>query len=145
MHSAQKLIVILSFFLRTLHAQNPVEMKEGLVDTVRFTGTCLFMGQTGSIIATSYYMFKVDKVLVGDFVGDTIVFEADINSKNEKFISSYIVGEPINVSADSLFPDHSMPIQKCYHCKGEPVQIEVGKYIEDRWWKSDVRVYYLKL
>lgn len=113
-------------------------------DTITFIGKCRYVGRTGSILATHYYNFEVVKVMKGEFIGNVISFEADANSTNELFLTSYQKGATVDLSADSLFNGHEYPIDQVHKCTSGIMEVKVVRSEVEVGFPEKVIVVYHK-
>lgn len=119
--------VIIIFLL--LASRMPLHAQEK-IDTLKISGTCQYVGMTGSIIATNYFKFKIEEVLEGTFEGKTIVFESSINSQQHKLFDQIKMGKKID-SPKTIFPITMVPVNQCFVCKSKSLVIQLQRLEEE--------------
>jgi len=97
------------------------------MDTLKVSGFCTHVGMTGSIIATTYWRFKIKRVLEGQFDGKEIVFESSINSRQHLLLDQVQLGDQITLSMEAIFAGTEVPVSRYFRCKSKLLEITLQK------------------
>jgi hypothetical protein len=101
------------------------------VDTLKISGTCEYIGRTYSIIATTYFRFKVHEVLHGEFHDDHITFEASINSRQHLLLEKITVDETVQSATNGMFSFFSVPVREIRQCHSDRITVILQKWDDD--------------